>query len=103
MEKATNLTPQDSKYFLCHFFSFIFNARSGLSDPFVVISFTRAGKEHDKKEKSKIIKKTLNPEWNETFSWPVLGEAPLSDNDFFFIQVWDDEYGFSSEPGYMPF
>lgn len=57
----------------------------------MIVSFKRNGKEHDKKEKTKIIKKTLNPEWNETFSWPVLGDTPLTDNDSIYIQCWDDE------------
>ena len=56
------------------------------------MAFRRSGKEHDKKEKTAIIKKTLNPEWNETFSWPIVGDGALTDNDVVNLQCWDDEY-----------
>eukprot|EP00727_Mastigamoeba_balamuthi_P004474 m51a1_g14024 putative phosphatidylserine decarboxylase (543) ;mRNA; r:1115022-1117292 len=47
---------------------------TGASDPFVVLKFG------EQEQKTRVIKKTLDPEWNETFNFPVVAtmrESPV--------------------------
>lgn len=55
---------------------------NGLSDPFLVITL------FDLKVKTQIIRKTLNPEWNETFTLPLAGVTEQTMVQFV-VMDWD--------------
>ena len=64
--KARNLAPKD---------------KSGTSDPFLVLNIG------DEKEATSVVNKTLNPEWNQTFEFPVLtADAALLE-----VICWDKD------------
>ncbi|KAL1520983.1 hypothetical protein AB1Y20_022541 [Prymnesium parvum] len=56
--------------------------KNGFSDPYVVAKLGKATK------KSKVIKKTLNPEWNETFEFGGVSLGDLIETSLS-LHVWD--------------
>lgn len=63
---------------MVHKFSIFFfhftNYFKGLSDPYckIWLEDERGAKDKESKRKTAVIKKTLNPEWNESFSLSVI-------------------------------
>eukprot|EP00179_Madagascaria_erythrocladioides_P003782 CAMPEP_0198308766 /NCGR_PEP_ID=MMETSP1450-20131203/1338_1 /TAXON_ID=753684 ORGANISM="Madagascaria erythrocladiodes, Strain CCMP3234" /NCGR_SAMPLE_ID=MMETSP1450 /ASSEMBLY_ACC=CAM_ASM_001115 /LENGTH=793 /DNA_ID=CAMNT_0044011471 /DNA_START=83 /DNA_END=2464 /DNA_ORIENTATION=- len=55
---------------------------NGLSDPYVIVRF------NDKKAKSKVVKRSLNPLWSEQFVFDAPGGAP-SGKVSFTVMDWD--------------
>ncbi|KAK4556843.1 phosphatidylserine decarboxylase [Recurvomyces mirabilis] len=64
--KARNLAPKD---------------KSGTSDPYLVLSIG------DAKEATSVVSKTLHPEWNQTFEFPVVG----ADSTLLEAVCWDKD------------
>ena len=64
--RARNLAPKD---------------KSGTSDPFLVLTLG------DAKEATSAINKTLNPEWNQTFEFPIL----TADSALLEVICWDKD------------
>lgn len=63
---------------------------NGLCDPFVICKVTNRGLTPDiietiKGQKSKIVKKTANPLWNDIFYFPVMNQ----DSEQVHISVWN--------------
>src|SRR3989338_11224232 len=67
VHKGRGLPPRDS---------------NGLSDPYVVLQYGVNS------AKTKIVRKNLNPEWNETFN---LGSL-IADENIITLKVWDWDY-----------
>jgi len=59
--------------------------RGGTSDPYAVVTSTLS----DQKFKTKIIKKSLNPTWEQEFI--IYGDTLRDDEEFLFIAVWDKD------------
>jgi Ca2+-dependent lipid-binding protein len=59
---------------------------NGLSDPYVKFKLTPFNEKKDMKFKTKTIKSTLNPVWNESF---VIDLANDDKDKRVFIEVWD--------------
>jgi len=55
---------------------------NGLSDPFIVVHFV------DQREKSAVIRKTLNPEWNAQFTFSCAGVSDQTQMQFT-VMDWD--------------
>ncbi|CAL4067793.1 unnamed protein product [Meganyctiphanes norvegica] len=68
--EAKNLIPMDA---------------NGLSDPYVKVKIL-TDKDKNQKKKTKIVKSTLNPTWNETLQFDITSE---NQNKRLLIQVWD--------------
>ncbi|KAK5116968.1 hypothetical protein LTR62_006689 [Meristemomyces frigidus] len=64
--KARNLAPKD---------------KSGTSDPYLVVSLG------DSKEATSVVSKTLNPEWNQSFEFPIVG----ADSALLEAVCWDKD------------
>jgi phosphatidylserine decarboxylase len=64
--KARNLTPKD---------------KSGTSDPYLVLNLG------DAKEATSVVTKTLHPEWNQTFEFPIL----TADSALLEVICWDKD------------
>ncbi|VDM30348.1 unnamed protein product [Hydatigera taeniaeformis] len=70
VKEAKNLVPMDP---------------NGLADPYVKIKLTCDG-ERNRKFKTKVVKASLNPEWNETFTIDI---APEDESKRLMIEMWD--------------
>lgn len=64
--KGRNLAPKD---------------KSGTSDPYLVLTLGET------KEATSVVSKTLNPEWNQTFEFPVL----TADSAWLEVRCWDKD------------
>eukprot|EP00730_Choanoeca_flexa_P000573 TRINITY_DN10254_c0_g1_i5.p1 TRINITY_DN10254_c0_g1~~TRINITY_DN10254_c0_g1_i5.p1 ORF type:complete len:642 (+),score=246.15 TRINITY_DN10254_c0_g1_i5:113-2038(+) len=69
---ATNLLPADI---------------TGLADPYVKM-YVQPDPNKRTKQKTKIVKKSLNPEWNEKFTWKFSADTNLQGR-FLSVEVWD--------------
>ena len=66
MQKGKNLAPKD---------------KSGTSDPYLVLNLG------DVREATGVVSKTLNPEWNQTFEFPVV----TADSALLEVMCWDKD------------
>lgn len=66
VQKARNLAPKD---------------KSGTSDPYLVLTLGES------KEATSVVSKTLNPEWNQTFEFPIT----TSDSALLEVICWDKD------------
>ncbi|EDQ86659.1 uncharacterized protein MONBRDRAFT_10752 [Monosiga brevicollis MX1] len=60
---------------------------TGLADPYVKM-YIQPDPSKKTKQKTKVVKKSLNPEWNEKFTW-TLSSATKLEHRFLTIEVWD--------------
>jgi len=70
------------------------NYIGGTSDPFVTVSLGRHAEAGHAPHKTRSIKKTLNPVWEEEFNFPV--NNPQQDQVW--LQVWDWDRFSSNDP-----
>ncbi|VDO04352.1 unnamed protein product [Rodentolepis nana] len=70
VKEAQNLVPMDP---------------NGLADPYVKVKLTADG-EKNRKFKTKVVKASLNPEWNETF---VIEINKADESKRLLIEIWD--------------
>eukprot|EP00045_Choanoeca_perplexa_P007401 m.66562 g.66562 ORF g.66562 m.66562 type:complete len:636 (-) comp14062_c0_seq1:135-2042(-) len=69
---ATNLLPADL---------------SGLADPYVKM-YVQPDPSKRTKQKTKVVKKSLNPEWNEKFTWKFSADTNLNGR-YLSVEIWD--------------
>eukprot|EP01128_Nolandella_sp_AFSM9_P006026 TRINITY_DN3028_c0_g1_i1.p1 TRINITY_DN3028_c0_g1~~TRINITY_DN3028_c0_g1_i1.p1 ORF type:complete len:1097 (+),score=269.14 TRINITY_DN3028_c0_g1_i1:55-3291(+) len=56
---------------------------NGLSDPYVILTLV------DQKEKSNVVKKSLNPEWGAEFTFSLIGVDPAQEHVNLTVMDWD--------------